>query len=774
MRKALSFLLAMLLALSVLTACGTQKANHDGFGPVYTPEENETVLYVAVSGDDTAEGTRKAPLATLDGARAKVRSLLSGTDGRITVIFAAGDYPVTESVAFDAADSGKDGAPVTYRAAEGEQVRFVGGIRVDPSLVTKADPDSSVTARVVDETAKAALMQADVSSLLDVYPDIFHCDRVENNRDVFLGDWNSMQIYLGDTAIIPARWPNDGPFDTANVVSFNRETPDFDYDIATAEGTQRAVFYFYDEVTERSQLWSDESLADAYVTGCLRHAYLGNRVKLRSIDRENGCMDVGPSSNGLGLSEAREGFFENIPEEIDIPGESYIDRNARIAYFYPGEDFSADDVWISTLEVPMMTFDSTEHIAFDGLSFCYSRATVIDSHHVKDFAMTGCRLVHLSAKAAFFFDAADVHLDGCEIGDTEHGGIFLSGGDRNTLESSGIVIENCDLHDFNRDWFATSFSGTNEPALNDAYCCEYPAGLYVQAVGTIIRHNAIHDSQHCAILPESNDILIENNEIYRVCRYNSDMGAIYYFNNPTFLGLTIRNNYFHEIGGVTGSCQFAVYTDCGSMGPDIYNNLFVNSAGVDVGDPLRPKGVISLAQFAHIHNNIFVNAEAIFRYGDWSAGTGIRQSDWVLYLYNRGKYAGMGTPSRFQEVDYDSEIWHARYDDTIWGNIYDYFSFEMLEEMNTLDEKSAKNKAAGISPYKTNEMDNNVLADVHLYVNDELDRSLNLHDNYKGGTEVFRDAANGDYTLTDEALAEIREACPGFEMWDLTDVGIKK
>ena len=767
MKKTLSLILAVLFILPLCVSCTTAKK-----ATALTPAEGETIFYVAPTGDDTADGTFEAPLATLEGAKEKVRTILPNATGAVSVYFREGEYYMTTGVAFDEADSGREDVPVKYAAYPGEKARFNGGVKVDPSLITKADPDSSVTARVLDETAKAALMQADVSTLVDEYPDIFHCDRIEDHVDIMKGDWNSMALYLGDTPIIPARWPNDGVYGERDAIRFNVHQADFDYDLATGEGSELAHFYYGDEVAERLTRWSEESIGDSYLTGFLRHSYMGNRVKIRSFNTEERYIKLGPSSNGLGLSSSDNGFFENIPEEIDVPAESYVDREARIAYFYPTEDFDANDVWLSTMNEIMIVLDNVSNITFEGLEFQYSRERIFDSHHTVGITLSNCGIEHLSNSAGYFFDAKDLHVVGCKIGDLEHGAMFFSGGDRNTLESSGIIVENCEFYGFNRDWFSTMPDLSKDPCWPGSYCSEYPTAIDTYAVGTIIRNNVFHDSPHCAILPQSNDIVIEHNEFYNVCSDASDMGAIYYYNNPTFLGLSIHDNYFHEIGGQTGSCQFSIYTDCGSMGPDIYNNLFVNAAGIDQNDPIRPKGVISLAQYAHIHNNIFVNAKAIFRYGDWSAGTGIRQSDWVLFLYDRGKYAGMGSIRHFSEVDFDSDIWHAKYDGTIWGNIYDYFSFDMLAALEACpDEKSVKNKAAGISPYQTNEMDNNVLVNVDLYVNDELDRSLKLHDNFMGGADIFTDAANGDYTLTEAGLALVRESCPDFDPAPFAEVG---
>ena len=763
MKKTIALMLTILMIVPLFSGCDRgSKAT-----PI-EPVEGEAILYVAPDGDDTADGTFDAPLATLNGAAAKVRALLPDADGAVSVYFRGGDYMMTESVSFTEADSGKDGAPVKYAAYPGETVRFIGGVKVDPSLITPADPASSVVSRVTDETAKAALLQADVSSLVDVYPEIYSSATEENDS------FKAMELYLGETAIEPARWPN----------YVDRTSKDNYVNLGGIEGKDRiydygdpdhiATLYYAEDVAERAATWSEESIADAHLYGILEFSWITDLYKVMALDREAGTISLSGGTNLFyNHTEAGPAAFLNIPEELDLPGESYVDRAAKIAYFYPTEDYDANAVILSTLVDDMIVMNGASNITFDGLTFGWTRGNVFMTEGCSDLTIENCRLVHTSAKAAYFYDAKNIHFDACEIGDTAHGGLVFSGGDRNTLESSGIVVENCDIHHFNRDGLTYSAD------LDNFYYgggTPYTPGLSIYAVGALISHNKIHDCVHQAIFPESNDIVIEYNEIYNCVTECSDMGAIYYWNNPTLLGLVIRGNYFHDIGNtLSGGGQFSIYTDCGSMGPDIYDNLFVNAAGVGREEDVipRPKAPILLAQFAHIHNNVFVNAQAGFRYGDWSLGTGRRQSDWIMYLYNRGTYGGTGAPDRFREVDFESEAWHNKYEGTIWGNIFNYFSYEKLAEFDAGGtDQQLKNKAAGMAPFQTNEIDNNVFVNVGQFVNSENDLSLNGHDNLMTeDLSLFADADNGDYSFTDSALAAIAESCPDFHVLPLDQIG---
>ena len=83
-----------------------------------------------------------APAASFYVAREAVRALKRQAPpapaGAMIIYLRGGDYFRTNSFELDAADSGTPVAPVTWRAAAGETVRFLGGrtgaedIRPDP------------------------------------------------------------------------------------------------------------------------------------------------------------------------------------------------------------------------------------------------------------------------------------------------------------------------------------------------------------------------------------------------------------------------------------------------------------------------------------------------------------------------------------------------------------------------------------------------------------------------------------------------------------------
>lgn len=103
---------AVAAALCVVSACA------------YGANLPQVAFHVSPTGDDSADGSRERPFATVARARDAVRSLKkSGAlpKGGVNVWLRGGEYPMRESLVLGKENSGADGAPVAYRAWKGEQ-----------------------------------------------------------------------------------------------------------------------------------------------------------------------------------------------------------------------------------------------------------------------------------------------------------------------------------------------------------------------------------------------------------------------------------------------------------------------------------------------------------------------------------------------------------------------------------------------------------------------------------------------------------------------------
>ncbi|NJQ02470.1 right-handed parallel beta-helix repeat-containing protein [Streptomyces zingiberis] len=113
-------------------------------------------LVVAAEGtaraDDSGPGTAERPLRSLGEAQRRARALAAAGDGDVTVSLLAGTHRPAAPLRFGAADSGRNGHTVTWRAAPGAR-----------PLVSGSQP---VTGWVLDDAAKG-IYKADVGTGFD-------------------------------------------------------------------------------------------------------------------------------------------------------------------------------------------------------------------------------------------------------------------------------------------------------------------------------------------------------------------------------------------------------------------------------------------------------------------------------------------------------------------------------------------------------------------------------------------------------------------------------
>ena len=168
-------------------------------------EATDTSLYVATDGDDGNPGTGERPLATLVGARDRVREVKSATQA-VTVWFADGTYLFDEAVWFGRQDSGTPQAPIAYRASEGAEVRFSGGQAVgdwrpvsDPAVRERLVPEARDHVQVTDLRAQGIV-------------DYGRLGRRGSGRGIPREEsgWVEAELFWNDEPMTIARWPNEG------------------------------------------------------------------------------------------------------------------------------------------------------------------------------------------------------------------------------------------------------------------------------------------------------------------------------------------------------------------------------------------------------------------------------------------------------------------------------------------------------------------------------------------------------------------------------------
>ena len=158
-----------------------------------------------------------------------------------------------------------------------------------------------------------------------------------------------------------------------------------------------------------------------------------------TLDLEGGWMNNRPS----GINPQRR-FVENIFEELDAPGEWYLDREERVVYLYPPADIdvpSATTVFSGIDRLIEIVGESpakaVEKVRVQGLRFADTARTFMKSDEA---LLRSDWMIHRSG-AVFVENAAQALIEDCVFHRLGGNGLFVSG------HAKGIEVRGCHLSD---------------------------------------------------------------------------------------------------------------------------------------------------------------------------------------------------------------------------------------------------------------------------------------------------------------------------------------
>ncbi|MDR0504295.1 MAG: hypothetical protein LBG70_00590, partial [Bifidobacteriaceae bacterium] len=314
-------------------------------------------IFVAPDGDNSSSGTLEQPLASLSGARDRLRAWrAAGTlpPGGVTVYLRGGIYPISQTVVFEDTDSATASQPVTYRAYPGEQPVLSGGVDIPGSKLANLDSADPHYWRLPTSAARQAVVTVDLFDNGLSYQDLDYASswwQSGNHTDAPESDLvdyrpHRMVFTLDETALHPARYPNLAPTEVHNIAArpFLHALRSV---TAGGDGVTKAAFVIDQE---RVKHW--QSYEDVVVEGPFTAVgYVSFRTLMESFDPVTATVTLASARPWAALYEQASRYaFENVFEELDAPGEYYIDKHTGRLYFYP----------------PTAEFDGLKIARFDG------------------------------------------------------------------------------------------------------------------------------------------------------------------------------------------------------------------------------------------------------------------------------------------------------------------------------------------------------------------------------------------------------------------------
>jgi hypothetical protein len=548
------------------------------------------VLHVSPVGNDAGPGSAEKPLASLEGARDRLRSLRrSGSipEGGALIVLHGGDYAVKQTFVLAQEDSGTVRSPIVFRAAAGESPRFTGGVVLrgfkpvgDPWALKRIPGDAIRMVREVD------LRTVGITNLLPLNLGGFASGRGFKTHPAH-------ELFFNGKAMHLARGPNEGFLRIADV-AVRDGTKGYD-----REGSKAGKFFYRDERPDR---WAEEP--DLLLYGYWFWDWADSYERVSSIDVQKRLITLAEPWHGYGYAVGAHFYAVNALCELDVPGEFYIDRQNLRLFFYPPSDPDQATVELSTMPEAMVSLNQVSNIRFEGLKWELGCNDAIHVEGGSNCVFAGC-LVRKFAGTGVEINGGQKHgLLSCDVYSMGRGGVGLHGGDRKTLAASGHFVENCEIYDLSR------IDHTYTPAIA------------VSGVGMRISHNRLHDVLSSALNVTGNDHAIEYNEVFNSVLESDDQGAVDMFGDPTFRGNVYRFNYWHDVGDPAGQTLQAkcgragIRLDDAISGTLIYGNVFKRcSSGTDGFGAVQIHG----GKDNIIDNNLFIDCAAAISFTPWQS-----------------------------------------------------------------------------------------------------------------------------------------------------------
>ena len=554
--KIFAFFMAIFTSISLLTSTG------DGVEGIFG-EENAPVekvyfdegefkpsandIFVSVDGDDSNDGTKDLPVATL--AAAKELAKTRGGEN-ITVWFNGGTYAFSEAVSFGSADR----SGVTYRSIPGEEVIFTGSYNI-------TDWENGTI----------------------------------NGKDCLVAEVDTESVYFrslfkGEKRLSNSVWPKTGVF----TVKTSKEA-----DCLYAESEYFKMHYaFY---ANKNEIMNFVNVQDVNVR--IMHKWCDDILPLYSADVNSGKIIVRKPS-AMTIAEGDNYVYENVREALSLPGEWYLDRSEGKLYYIPESGETKDSLVLSApLTEAFITVDGVSDLAFQGIKFintdwdfvsgtikiwpveegkhvyhsldyhsthpqaAYEVPAAITVQNAENVNFTDCVFRSISNTAVMFRDYTEnCTVDACLFDEIGGNAVFVNAQYSIPARTKNIAVTNCEINEYGRIY---------NHAIGVLIC---------HASDCVIENNDIHDGWYTAVSVgwvwgygenPTNNISVKNNLIYNIGNgWLSDMGGIY------TLGIqpdtVLSGNVIYNVGCYEGSAGYGgwgIYLDEGSSGILVENNL---------------------------------------------------------------------------------------------------------------------------------------------------------------------------------------------------------
>lgn len=552
----------------------------------FTGVANAQDIYIDKKGDDKNPGTKDQPLASLQAARERIRKFKSLHDlpkGGITVWINEGSYDLKESLILDEKDSGIPGSPIVWTALKDARVGITGGVTL-PGNKFQRMKTGSILKRLTKEAGNN-VWQVNLKEL--GITDFGSHRQFGHALPVIAAP---LELYFNATPMVLARYPNEGYLKIGKVID-KGAVP------RVGDKSGRGAKFLYEDL--RHSKWVGQK--DVWLQGTFNYGFADDFILIDSIDPIKHQIKLAkPHLYGVASGKEFQQYVAlNILDELDAPGEWYLERETGMLYFWPPGELQKANVTVSILEDPIISLEGTSNVIVKGLTIETGRGIGIYMERGNNNLIAGCTIRNVGTSGIFMGQGAaayskessvddydgtpvsrqigslqnhiyaytswdrlaghDQGIVSCDVYNTGSGGIYLSGGSKRKLINGNNYVDNCKIHDYNR---RNKFLW---------------AGINVDGCGNKVSHCELYNSDFQGIYVHGNEHVFEYNNIHDVTLNSDDTSPWYIGRDPSDRGNIVRYNYFHHCGN-PNRMNMGIYCDDSSTDVYIFGNVFSNMA----------------------------------------------------------------------------------------------------------------------------------------------------------------------------------------------------
>jgi hypothetical protein len=544
------------------------------------PDKGLRKIYISLKGKDTNDGTLEKPFASFEAAQQAVRmAKQSGYTGSIEVIVRGGTYYLPQTIEFTAEDSGTKSAPIIWKAATGEKVILSGGKRIAGIWQMGTDGVWSVAMSEVKGWKRNET----------------ESEKYEKRPSLPL---NFRELFVNGKRAIRARYPNA-----------HLENP-FLYAIANTKNEVKIP----DGKVKKS--WGVES--DAQINLVPRWRFFNQWNDVTSVNIEKSIIHLGPREQHGEIDKGSWFWIEGVREELDMPGEWYLDHQAGKLYYKPLKGESPNDAeiiypYLNRIFYVKGDVDKgivVKNIQFQGFEFRHTTHTLgqiearvhtdcaVMFENAQECSISECRFNNIGGYALWLhLDSRNNIFDHNIVTNSGGGGVLMTGSRLSYMDDTKIYTPG--------EKASRVFPIQNRITRNTVEHCGklryYGGGVHIDsrpasmamAPGNYIAHNHFRDLSRNGIFLFRNQggNVVEFNEIHDCMQTTIDGAAIHFATmNRLAAPNFIMNNYLYDIWGYEQlpdskprrTLANGIFLDWATSHTTVANNVIYNAGDKEI------------------------------------------------------------------------------------------------------------------------------------------------------------------------------------------------